>query len=74
MVIDMDLPSSELPTRAPSPKLEQLSEEVESPALLTPAPPESPAVKKTGLGSLMKAAKQDAKQGAMEFDMSAFGF
>lgn len=74
MVIDMDLPPSELPTRAPSPEPKPAAALSLSPLPETPAPPESPAAKKTGLGSLMKAAKQDVKQGAMEFDMSAFGF
>jgi len=92
MVIDMDLPPSERPSRVPSPEppvpvAVAQQPRWAAPSSGTPGQPVSPQQqqhqpssasaagnKKTGLGSLMQAAKQDAKQGAQEFSMEAFGF
>lgn len=70
----MDLPSSLPPSRAASP--------AEKPPVVAPVGGDAPSdvvdlaaiARRKGLGSLMKSAKEDAKQGAAEFDMSAFGF
>lgn len=72
----MDLPSSLPPTRTSSPA------EKEKAPVVPPAGGDAPSdvvdlaaiARRKGLGSLMKSAKEDAKQGAAEFDMSAFGF
>ncbi|KZT57808.1 hypothetical protein CALCODRAFT_265994 [Calocera cornea HHB12733] len=62
VVIDVNLKS--LPeTRAPSPKLPTVAEDV-------PEVVEAPKPRRTGIGSLMKSAKQDTK--VPEFDMDAF--
>jgi len=73
----MDLPSSLPPTRTSSP-----AEKETTAAVVPPVGGDAPSdvvdlaaiARRRGLGSLMKSAKEDAKQGAAEFDMSAFGF
>ena len=88
ILIDMDLPASGPPTRVTSPvpptptpgsngkgeqgqeKDEKKKAEEEKPVAMDQAA----IARAKGLGSLMKSAKEDAKQGAAEFDMSAFGF
>ena len=86
----MDLPASGPPTRATSPvpppsaangegeakegaKVEKEKEKEKVPD--APVVLDQAAIARAkGLGSLMKSAKEDAKQGAAEFDMGAFGF
>lgn len=77
----MDLPASLPPTRVASPvtsvnenKGEEEKVKKETAVMEVPELDLAAVARRKGLGSLMKNAKDEAKQGAAEFDMSAFGF